>query len=225
MRVLLEAPDVAASPISCSLVGIERNQIHLRTPEWVKPGSRGILKFARLIVPGEVGSSNRHQNEYDTCFVSENNRRAPRIAVDEPAYITILDDSAASSAECRLKDISRYGLSLSAALSVKIGSTVCVESDFMVAIGEVRHRMLDAGDAFRVGVEIVEMLSDETAPRRLRSLRHKLAERILEPPHRRALINAVSSDACRPRPAHGSQMPPAKRPRCCFPITPAACSR
>lgn len=53
---------------------------------------------------------------------------------------------------------------------MKIGSTVCVESDFMVAIGEVRHRMLDAGDAFRVGVEIVEMLSDETAPRRRRSL-------------------------------------------------------
>lgn len=182
MQLLLEPAGQPDAFISCHLVGIERSQIHLNAKEWIKPGTRAVLKSDRISLAGEVGYCNRKDDEYNTCFVVVNQRRAPRIPVDEPGTVTALGDGDRSSVECRLTDISRFGLSLESKLKVKVGSMICVQTDTLLAIGEVRHQMQNGNGTFRMGVEITEMLSDDGARRRNRGLRHRLAELILGRP-------------------------------------------
>ena len=182
MRLLLEPADRANGLISCDLIAIERSQIHLNAKQWIKPGTRASLKFDRIRLAGEVGYCNRQDDEYRTCFVVGNNRRAPRYPIDEAGSITVLGDEKTASCACRLTDISRFGLSLDAAAAVKVGSMVCVQTDFMLAIGEVRHQMQNPDGTLHMGIEITDMLSDDTAPRHKMSLRHRFAEFILGRP-------------------------------------------
>ncbi len=182
MRLLLEPAGRSDSLISCNLIAIERSQIHLNAQEWVKPGTRAVLKFDRLRLAGEVGYCNRKDEEYNTCFVVGNSRRAPRYPTNEAGSITLLGDGGTPSTECRLCDISRSGLSLDTAVAVKVGSMICVETDFMLAIGEIRHQSPNDDGTFHMGVEITDMLSDDARRRRKRGVRHRFAEFILGRP-------------------------------------------
>lgn len=181
MQLLLE-PERANALIACNLIGIDRSRIHLSAKQWVKPGTWGILKFDRMSVMGEVGYCDRKDDEYRTCFIVGNSRRAPRIPVDEPGSITVLGEEDPSPVECRLADMSRFGLRLCAPTAVSLGSKVCVQTDSMLITGEVKNQSANGDGTYQVGVEITDMLSDDAALRRHRTLRHRVAELILGRP-------------------------------------------
>jgi hypothetical protein len=181
MRLLLE-PERTNGLISCNLIGIDRSRIHLSAKQWVKPGTGAVLKFERIKVAGEVGYCDRKDDEYRTCFIVSNSRRAPRIPIDEFGSITVLGDEHAAAAECRLKDVSRFGLSVDARMMVKLGSMVCVQTDSILVVGEVRNQSSNFDGTYRTGVEINDIVSDDVALRRHRTLRHRVAEFVLGRP-------------------------------------------
>lgn len=181
MRLLLE-PERANGLISCNLLGIDRSRIHLSARQWVKPGTGAVLKFERIAVAGEVGYCDRREDEYRTCFIVGNSRRAPRIPVNESGSITILGDAETSSAECTLTEMSRFGLSIDTRTTAKLGDMVCVQTDSILVTGEVRNQTPNGDGTWRMGVEISDMLSDDAAIRRHRTLRHRLAELVLGRP-------------------------------------------
>lgn len=182
MRLILAPVGQEQSSISCNLIGIERGNIHLHSGEWIRPGTRAVLKFDLLRVAGEVGYCNRTAEDFRTCFVVGNNRRAIRVPVDEAGCVTILGEGENPARECRLTDMSRFGLSLNTALPIKPGSMIFVQTDSLLAIGEVRHQTPAARGGLHTGVEVTEMLSDDTARRRNRGVRHRIAEVILGRP-------------------------------------------
>ena len=181
MQLLLE-PERANGLISCNLIGIDRSRIHLSAKQWVKPGTGAVLKFERIKVAGEVGYCDRKDDEFLTCFIVGNSRRAPRSPIDETGLITVLGDEDAVTAECKLKDVSRFGLSLDAKTMVKLGAMVCVQTDSIVVVGEVRNQSSNFDGSYRTGVEIADMLSDDEALQRHRTLRHRVAEFVLGRP-------------------------------------------
>lgn len=179
MRIFLEPAGGAKSPIYCSLIGIERGQIHLNTQKWLEPGTRAVLKIDGISVTGEIDYCNRKKEEYRTCFTVGHRRSAPRFPINEPGTLTVLGEEQTHSSACSLTDLSVSGLGLTTSMEVTAGSMICVQTGSMLAVGEVRHCRQDSAGMFRVGVEVTDVLSNEAARRARKGFRQRLAELIL----------------------------------------------
>jgi hypothetical protein len=165
---------------SCRLIRIERGRIHLISESWIRPGTRSVVRLDRIAFTGEIAYCNKKEGEYHTCLLTRNKRSGPRFPVDEPGTLTILGNGGTEGdLDCRLTELSRLGLRLQAAKELKVGCVICVQTRYMTVVGEVRHQRQTREGTFEMGVEITEVLSDETARRTDKSLRQRLAEFIL----------------------------------------------
>jgi hypothetical protein len=69
----------------------------------------------------------------------ENRRREPRFAVNESAWLRVLDPPSLDRIEATVVNISRSGMKLRLPVLIHVGTTVQVHLDFAIALGEVRH--------------------------------------------------------------------------------------
>lgn len=180
MRVVLELLGGSSVSMPCDLIGIQQGQVHLTTKKRVAPGARIALRINQLTVAGEVDYCKEKKGEYLTCIIVESRRGSPRFLIDEPGWlITLTGEATSTRCKCSLTDLSQSGLGLNSPVEIKVGCMICIQTDSMLAVGEVRYQRQNNAGSFHLGVAVTDVLSGETTNQRRKGLRHRIAEAIL----------------------------------------------
>ncbi len=179
MRVFLAPAHDLKAAMPCVLLGINQGAVHLSTRSWIAPGTRALMRFEHLVVQGNVDYCVEKHGEYLTCVISDDGRNSPRFPVDEPGSLTVLSGELNEKFECRLTDLSRSGLGVDTLAQVEVGWMICVLTASMLAVGEVRHQRQNGDGSRHVGISVTDVISDQTAQRRKKGVRHRFAEVIL----------------------------------------------
>lgn len=183
--------EINGTILSCSLLGINRGEIHLKTEQSFQPGFQVVVAFERVSLTGEVVYSKTEEQGFRTCIVLRTGdhagRTEPRFPIDEPATLIVLPDAAPIwSSSCRLVDFSRSGLGLMTSAEVNPGTMACVETTSLLVVGEVCYSGQHEPGLFQVGIELTDVLLDEGLSSRnaglIARIRVKLAEFILGRP-------------------------------------------
>lgn len=181
IRIRLELPDTKSEAISGRLVGIHHGQLHLTTESWAQPGAKALLRFGRIAVIGRIDYCRARDGMFRTSFAMEDTRSAPRFPIDERGVLTILDGEADSSHECTLSDISLSGVAIDSPVRISPGCMICVQTDRILVVGEVRHSHPKPGAGFRLGVAVTDVVRS-SIPAPAKRFRRYLAELIFGEP-------------------------------------------
>jgi hypothetical protein len=189
-EVFLQLTGTQVPPLSCILLGIEHGEIHIRGDEWIEPASPVSATFARISVSGEVLHCTQKNGWFRTSIAvistNEQGRRQPRLPVYLAGSVVAFSKNGNEATRGTLLDVSVSGMRLDISHRVEVGTMIFVETASVLVVGEVRYCNKRPKGGFDAGVEVTDVLSGiksgQNSPRRLKTLRRKLAEAILGEP-------------------------------------------
>jgi hypothetical protein len=91
----------------------------------------------------------------------EERRRYPRISIDNPARLRVLQPVVLAQEDIRILDTSREGLKLVTKRPIDLGALVQIRLNNLVILAEVRHCQRH-GEVYHAGVAIQDSFSSDT---------------------------------------------------------------
>jgi hypothetical protein len=160
IRMSLEDGSTATS----SLVAIGYGQVHLQSQRWIEPGQRVSLQFRRISLQGIALYSKPRKTGFLSCLEldcgSDQERKEPRFPLNLPAEIAVLGEEGIVAVQGFIKDISPSGLGLRMPLPVEVSCTLCVETETLLIVGDVRRCAMTQDGHYVVGVRLTDILPD-----------------------------------------------------------------
>ena len=167
-------------PMRCVLLGLGQGRLHLAASKPVDPDVRIVVTFQRVTLEAIVEYSRPKDREYRICASVtteiEQRRKEPRLPIHQEATISLLDNGRVLDSV--LTDISRSGARVRLNETLKVGTTVCIETNTTMLAGEVRYcRKVE--NQFEAGIETTDIVTSQQAPEHkggfMEELRWKLA--------------------------------------------------
>jgi hypothetical protein len=178
----------------CELAGIDAGILYVRSESQIPESSPVVISFDHIklsgivaeCVPAELGWT------LSIALASCRRRLDERIPRGEKSVIGVIENDRTTLRQCTVIDTSSYGLGLSLSFPIDTGARVCVETQSMMVLGEVRHCNPRLDGQFIAGVLIVDVVPDTRTQNKfsvmLNNLRWKLASSIRgrDVPHHRS---------------------------------------
>ena len=181
--ILLRLAGADAPPHTCTLLGLAQGKMHVRSTEWFEPASQVTARFAHLTFSGEVLYCTQKDNWFRVCIDllsgEDQRRREPRLEVNQPGTVIALSDHGCqSSTQGTLLDLAVSGMRLEIPHQVDPGTMIYIETASALVAGEVRRCHKRSDGKFEAGIQITDVLPDNSSSRRspglVKNIRNKL---------------------------------------------------
>lgn len=180
--VNISGPDVPDCP--CQLVGIDAGTLFVRSERQIPESSAIVVSLDHMQLSGMVAGCQPAEEDWviSVALASCKRRLDRRIPHGEESAIAVIESDRTKLRPCCIIDTSSFGLGLRLSFPIATGARVCVETETMMILGEVRHCHQKPDGDFIAGVLIVDVVSDLRTQSpfsvMLNNLRWKLASSI-----------------------------------------------
>lgn len=150
-----------ARPQCCVMLGLAEGKLHVRSAQWIEPGSRMRAQFEHHSFTGEVEYCMEKGTWFRVCIdllAEDDQRRKPRLALRQRGFVTTLSGTGPSTSPGVLLDLAIAGMRIEVPDRVENGTMIYIETENALIAGEVRHCRKGSGGNFEAGVDVTDIL-------------------------------------------------------------------
>ena len=124
------------------------------------------VSFGDMTLSGRVEYCRPRGQNYLICILltspmEHGARRDPRLPINQTCSVTPLDDKRQEVIQATITDISAAGMGLQTSQPIQVGTMICVQTDELLAAGEVLHCRRVDENKYASGMTVTDTLWGE----------------------------------------------------------------